>query len=138
MDDKRVPTPLNATLALGLLGQEEFGRVAFISEGRPTIRPLNHVLVEGLIIVHTGHHTAFAQAVLAEPGLHVAYQADAIDKHTRLGWSVLVAGTASDVTDSRRTERLGPRVHSWLQRPLDTAIAIRPHKVTGLRLTIEH
>lgn len=138
MNDKRVPTPLNATLALGLLGQEEFGRVAFVSEGLPTIRPINHVVVEGLIIVHTGHHTALAQAVLAEPGLHVAYQADAIDKHTRLGWSVIVAGTAADVTDSRRTERLGPRVRSWLQRPLDTVIAISPQKVTGLRLTIEH
>ena len=138
MEDKRVPTPLDATLAMGLLGQAEFGRVAFVSEGEPTIRPINHVVVEGLIVVHTGHHTAFAQAVVAEPGLHVAYQADAIDKHTRLGWSVLVTGTAADVTDSRRTERLGPRVHSWLQRPLDTVIAITPQRITGLRLTVEH
>jgi nitroimidazol reductase NimA-like FMN-containing flavoprotein (pyridoxamine 5'-phosphate oxidase superfamily) len=138
VDTKRIPTSLSPTLALGLLGHEEFGRVAFVSEGLPTIRPLNHVVVEGLIIIHTGHHTAFAQAVLADPGVHVAYQADAIDKHTRLGWSVLVAGTAADVTDSRRTESLGPRVHSWLQRPLDTVIAITPQEVTGLRLTIEH
>jgi nitroimidazol reductase NimA-like FMN-containing flavoprotein (pyridoxamine 5'-phosphate oxidase superfamily) len=136
-DDKRVPAELTPKLALGLLGHEEFGRVAFVADGLPTIRPLNHVVYEGLILVHTRHTTAFAQAVLAHPGLPVAYQADEIDRHSRLGWSVLVSGTAADVTDSRRTERLGPRVQSWLARSLDTVIAITPQEVTGLRLTLE-
>lgn len=136
VDNKRVPTELSPKLALGLLGHEEFGRVAFVSDGLPTIRPINHVVYEGTILVHTRHTTAFAQAVFEHPGLAVAYQADEIDRHSRLGWSVLVVGTASDVTDSRRGERLGPRVQSWLDHPLDTVIAITPQEVTGLRLTI--
>lgn len=136
MENQRVPIELDPKLALGLLGHVEFGRVAFVVNGLPTIRPLNHVVVDGQIIVHTRHTTAFAQTVRGHAGLRVAYQADEIEKDSRLGWSVLVSGIAGDITDKRRDEKLGPQVRSWMARPLDTIIAIKPLEVTGLRLTI--
>jgi nitroimidazol reductase NimA-like FMN-containing flavoprotein (pyridoxamine 5'-phosphate oxidase superfamily) len=136
VENQRVPIELDPKLALGLLGQIEFGRVAFVSDGRPTIRPLNHVVVDGQVIVHTRHTTAFARAVRGHAGLRVAYHADEIERHSRLGWSVLVSGTATDITDDRRAERLGPQVRSWMSHPLDTVIAIEPLEITGLRLTV--
>lgn len=136
VDEKRVPIELDPKLALGLLGHAEYGRVAFVSNGLPTIRPLNHVVDDGRIIIHTRQSSAFAQAVANEPGLHVAYQADEIEPHSRLGWSVLVTGTATDASDDLRAEQLGRRVQSWIDRPLDMIIAIDPQEVSGLRLTI--
>lgn len=136
MENKRVPIQLEPKLAFGLLGHAEYGRVAFVSEGLPTIRPLNHVVVDGRIIVHTRHTTTFAHEVFAHPNLPVAYQSDEIEPHSRLGWSTLVTGTAAEITDDRRADRLGPQVRSWMARSLDTVIAIEPEEITGLRLTI--
>lgn len=136
MEEKRVPIDLDPKLALGLLGHAEFGRVAFLADGGPTIRPLNHVVVDGRIIIHTPHTSAFAKAVRDHARLQVSYQADEIEPHSRLGWSVLVAGTATDVSDDRRSEQLGRQVQSWIDGPLDMVIAIDPQEVTGLRLTI--
>ncbi|MDA1360998.1 pyridoxamine 5'-phosphate oxidase family protein [Glycomyces luteolus] len=136
MDSERKPVELDPKVAMGLLIHAEFGRVAFVADGLPTIRPLNHAVFEGRILVHTGHASVFAEAVRAQPGLEVAYQVDEIKPHSRLGWSVLVAGTAVDVTGERGAEQLGKRVQSWINRPLDTVIAIKPRTVTGLRLTI--
>ncbi|MEU5872158.1 pyridoxamine 5'-phosphate oxidase family protein [Glycomyces sp. NPDC047369] len=136
--DEREPVELEPKVAMGLLTRAEYGRVAFVADGLPVIRPLNHVVFEGRIIVHTRHSSAFAEAVRAQPGLAVAYQSDEIEAHSHIGWSVLVDGTASDITGEPGAEHLGRRVQSWIDRPLDAVIAIVPEKVTGLRLTIGH
>jgi nitroimidazol reductase NimA-like FMN-containing flavoprotein (pyridoxamine 5'-phosphate oxidase superfamily) len=136
--DERVPVELDAKVAMGLLTRAEFGRVAFVADGLPVIRPLNHVVFEGRIIVFTGRSSVFAGAVRARPGLAVAYECDEIEAHGRIGWSVLVSGAARDVTGEPGAERLGMRVQSWIDRPLDTVIAITPREVTGLRLTVGH
>ncbi|WP_335992096.1 pyridoxamine 5'-phosphate oxidase family protein [Glycomyces sp. MUSA5-2] len=138
MEDERKPVELEPKVALGLLTRAEFGRVAFVADGLPVIRPLNHVVFEGRVIVCTQSSSVFAAAVRAQPHLAVAYQADEIESHGRIGWSVLVDGTAADITGEPGAERLGMRVQSWIDRPLDTVIAISPEHVSGLRLTIGH
>ncbi|GAA1676208.1 pyridoxamine 5'-phosphate oxidase family protein [Glycomyces endophyticus] len=135
--EERVPIELDSKVAMGLLTHAEYGRVAFVSGGAPVIRPLNHVVFEGRIIVYTQHVSAFAEAVRAQPGLAVAYQADEIEAHSHIGWSVLVDGTATDITGEPGAELLGKRVQSWIDRPLDAVIAIQPAAVTGLRMTIK-
>lgn len=136
VETKRIPIRLEPKLAFGLLERAEYGRVAFVAEGRPLIRPLNHIVTEGRILVRTRHDTAFARAVREHPDLPVAYQADEIEPHSRLGWSTLVTGTAAAIADESRAEWLGPRVRSWMAHPLDTVIAITPDEITGLRLTV--
>ncbi|MGC0336729.1 pyridoxamine 5'-phosphate oxidase family protein [Streptomyces sp. SLBN-8D4] len=44
--------------ALGLLGTVQLGRVAFTDQALPAIRPVNHLVAEGDIIVrtHGGSH----------------------------------------------------------------------------------
>ncbi|WP_158299764.1 pyridoxamine 5'-phosphate oxidase family protein [Glycomyces paridis] len=136
MDDERKPVDLDPKVAMGYLIHAEYGRVAFIVDDLPVIRPLNHVVVDGDIYVYTHRASAFARAVRARPGLPVNYQSDEIGSHSHIGWSVLVKGTATDVSDHPRAVQLGRQVQSWIDRPHDTVIAIRPSEVTGLRLTI--
>ena len=122
--------------ALDLLGRAQFGRVVFTLGGLPTVRPINHVMVDGEVIVHTRSETAFAQAVQRTGGLIVAYQADQIDLSGRLGWSVVVSGLAYTVDDPSRAEHLARQVNSWIDQPMDTVIAIKPQVVSGFRLTV--
>lgn len=136
VENERVPVELDPKEAIGLLGHAEFGRVAFVADGVTTIRPLNHVLLDGRIIVYTRHTSKLARAVREQVDLQVAYQADEIDPHTRLGWSVLVTGIAVDVSNDLHAYQLGLQVQSWMKLPLDMVIAIEPREVTGLRLTI--
>ncbi|WP_205328575.1 pyridoxamine 5'-phosphate oxidase family protein [Glycomyces sp. YM15] len=137
MENERVPVEIEPSLALGLLGRAGFGRVAFVANGAPTIRPLNHVVLDGRIILYTRHTSALAQAIRAQADLQVAYQADEIDQDTRLGWSVLATGTARDISKEIHADQLGLQVQSWMKYPLDMVIAIEPQQVSGLRLTIE-
>ncbi len=126
---------LDRAQALGLLARASFGRVVFTIGGLPTVRPLNHVVVDEEVIVHTRGETAFAKSVLKAGGLVVAYQADEIDPHGRLGWSVVVSGTAYVVDDPSRAKRLARQVRTWIDHPVDTVIAIKPQVVSGFRLT---
>ena len=137
MENQRVPVELDPKHALELLGGAEFGRVAFLADGVPTIRPLNHVVLDGRIIIYTRHTSALAQAVRDRVNPQVTYQADEIEPRTRLGWSVLVTGTAADISRELHAEQLGLQVQSWMKHPLDMVIAIEPQEVTGLRLTTE-
>jgi hypothetical protein len=137
VENERVPVEIDPSLVLGLLGQAGFGRVAFVAGGVPTIRPLNHVVLDGRIILYTRHTSALAQAIREQADLQVAYQADEIDQDTRLGWSVLATGTALDISNEIHADQLGLQVQSWMKYPLDMVIAIEPQEVTGLRLTIE-
>ncbi|MDN3243157.1 pyridoxamine 5'-phosphate oxidase family protein [Glycomyces tritici] len=138
MEHEREPVRLEPKVAMGYLIHAEYGRVAFVVDGLPVIRPLNHAVVDGEIVVYTHHASAFAEAVKAQPGLPVSYQSDEIKAHSHFGWSVLVTGTATDVSDHPRAAQLGRQVQSWIDRPHDMVIAIHPREVTGLRLSITH
>jgi nitroimidazol reductase NimA-like FMN-containing flavoprotein (pyridoxamine 5'-phosphate oxidase superfamily) len=135
VENERVPVELDPEPALALLGRAEFGRVAFVADGVPTIRPLNHVVLDGRILLYTRHTSALAKAVRRQADLQVAYQADEIEPRSRLGWSVLVTGTAVDVSRDAHADQLGLQVQSWMKYPLDMVIAIEPQEVTGLALT---
>lgn len=56
---------------------------------------MNHVLLDGRIIINTRRTSAPGRAVRRQADLQVSYQADQIDPRTRSGWSVLVTGTAA-------------------------------------------
>ncbi|GAA3148546.1 hypothetical protein GCM10017687_77250 [Streptomyces echinatus] len=66
----------------------------------------------------------------------VAYEADAIDPETHLGWSVVVTGYARLVTDPAELARLRGLLVPWMRQPeMDQAVRIRPELVTGVLLT---
>lgn len=134
--------PLDRDEAMELLGSVAFGRLVFTLSALPAVRPVNHVLDDGDIVIRTrrlaGVSTALAEATDGRLGgsgsIVVAYEADVIDPDTRLGWSVVVTGFAETVTDLARLARIERHLHPWLDSVMDTAIAITPEVVSGIRL----
>ncbi|WP_175647743.1 pyridoxamine 5'-phosphate oxidase family protein [Streptomyces cyaneochromogenes] len=127
---------LDSAEALRLLGSVSFGRIVFTQHALPTVRPVNHVLDEGDIVIRTHEGAALTSRArqAGAPGVVVAYEADAIDPGTHIGWSVVVTGYAHLVTDARDLARYQDMLQPWVGRAMDYAVRIRPDLVTGIRL----
>ncbi|KOV53590.1 pyridoxamine 5'-phosphate oxidase [Streptomyces sp. AS58] len=124
--------------ALRLLGSVSLGRIVFTRQALPTVRPVNHVLDDGDIVIRTHEGAALTSHAQEtdSTGVVVAYEADAIDPDTHLGWSVVVTGYAQLVTDPVELERICGLLKPWVpMEPMDQAVRIRPELVTGVLLT---
>lgn len=138
-DGPRGVVDLSRAEALRLLAGMPFGRVVFTREALPAIRPVNHLVDDGeIIIVRTRLTSRLTSAVRADSHVVVAYEADNIDTVTQLGWSVVVTGIARTVTDPERIARYEARLRPWVDGAMDTVIAIEPTLVTGVRLVAGH
>ncbi|MER6331966.1 pyridoxamine 5'-phosphate oxidase family protein [Streptomyces sp. NPDC001034] len=130
---------LNRDEAMRLLGSVSFGRIVFTQRALPTVRPVNHVMVGGDIVIRT--HAGAALTSRAQEadgsGVVVAYEADVIDPDTHLGWSVVATGYAHLVTDPEELARYQELLTSWVQQTMDYAVRIRPDLITGIRLTAD-
>ncbi|MET8565137.1 pyridoxamine 5'-phosphate oxidase family protein [Streptomyces flaveolus] len=130
---------LDSDEALRLLGSVSFGRIVFTRHALPIVRPVNHVLDNGEIVIRTHEGAALtARAGQADgQGVVVAYEADAIDPDTHLGWSVVATGYAHLVTDSQELARYQALLNPWVHRTMDYAVRIRPDLISGVRLTAD-
>ncbi|OIV35759.1 pyridoxamine 5'-phosphate oxidase [Mangrovactinospora gilvigrisea] len=122
--------------ALRLLGSVPFGRVVFTLHALPAIRPVNHLLEDGAILIRTHAGAELAEAARRDEGRGtvVAYEADSLDAESMTGWSVVVTGYLRPVTDPVEEARLRERLHPWVDRDMDRAVRIDPDLVTGYRL----
>ncbi|WP_190158529.1 pyridoxamine 5'-phosphate oxidase family protein [Streptomyces litmocidini] len=130
---------LDRAEALRLLGSVSLGRIVFTQAALPAIRPVNHLMDGEDIIVqlHDGATLASIVTPTQATGVVVAYEADAIDPETHIGWSVVVTGYAHRVTDEGQLARFAARLRPWVRHPaVNSALRIRPDLVTGLRLTV--
>lgn len=137
----RVLEDLGRQEAMDLLASVTYGRLVFTLAALPAIRPVNHVVDDGEIVIRTRRLAGISTALAAsaaevdqQPDLVVAYEADVLDPDVRLGWSVVVTGIAVPVVDPARLARIDARLHPWVDSVMDSAIAIRPEIVTGMRL----
>lgn len=129
---------LDPAEALRLLGSVSLGRIVFTRHALPTVRPVNHVLDGGDIVIRTYEGAALtSQGPGADStGVVVAYEADAIDPDTHLGWSVVVTGYARLVTDTDELDRIQGMLEPWASQPgTDHAVRIHPDLVAGVLLT---
>jgi len=137
---RRQLVELPAAEAMALLGSVQYGRVVFTARALPAVRPVNHLVDRGDIVIRTNLGTAVSAAVDGTgtgTGTVVAYQADHVDPVRRLGWSVVVTGYARVVTDPAEVERFETALVPWIDGPMDTVIRIHPEIVTGFRLTTQ-
>ncbi|WP_020139508.1 pyridoxamine 5'-phosphate oxidase family protein [Streptomyces sp. 351MFTsu5.1] len=128
---------IDSVEALRLLGSVSFGRIVFTQQALPTIRPVNHVLADGDIVIRTHAGAALTSRTrqARDLGVVVAYEADDIDPDTHLGWSVVVTGYARLITDPEELARYQALLRPWAEQTMDYAVRIRPDLVTGIRLT---
>ncbi|WP_324199068.1 pyridoxamine 5'-phosphate oxidase family protein [Nocardia amamiensis] len=126
---------LDRAEAMWLLESAPLGRVVFTRDALPAIRPVNHLVEDGgVIIVRTQLISRLSSAVRGNSPVVVAYEADDIDPVRRVGWSVVVTGLAHTITDPDRIARYEQLLHPWVDKVMDTVIAIEPTIVTGIRL----
>jgi nitroimidazol reductase NimA-like FMN-containing flavoprotein (pyridoxamine 5'-phosphate oxidase superfamily) len=133
----RTMVELDRDEALRLLAGVAYGRVVFTRDALPAIRPVNHFVDGGAVIVRTRVTSRLTDTVRTDPSVVVAYEADDIDAVSHVGWSVVVTGLARTVTDPARVARYTRLLRPWAEGMMDTVIAIEPTIVTGFRLVEE-
>lgn len=119
--------------SLRLLAGTAMGRVVFTLHALPAVRPVNHIVDDGDIVIRTHMGAAITTAVSGHDTV-VAYEADAIDLDDHLGWSVVVIGPARVVHDEQEITRYRRLLRPWVAGSMDHVIRIRPELVTGFRL----
>ena len=118
---------------LRLLAKVPVGRVVYTRQALPAVLPVNFCLdTEASVLLCTSPDSDLVRAI---DGVVVAFEADEFDAATRSGWSVVITGRATVVTDPAEHERLsqdGPT--SWM--PLKDAVFVRIDSeiVTGREL----
>ena len=117
---------------LALLGSVPFGRVVFTHRALPAIRPVNHIVDNGNIIIRSSLGSGITGAV--GDGTVVAYEADQIDAESRTGWSVVVTGMARLVKDPEDLARYEQLLEPWVDGRKDCVIRIPADLVTGYQL----
>ncbi|HEX9832563.1 MAG TPA: pyridoxamine 5'-phosphate oxidase family protein [Mycobacterium sp.] len=127
---------LDRAEAMRLLASVDHGRVVFTRDALPAIRAVNHLVDDGRVIVRTRLTATLSTAVRSATGsaVVVAYEADALDPQRRLGWSVVVTGLATTLTNSDHIANYEQRLRPWVNKVMDTVIAIEPEIVTGIRI----
>jgi nitroimidazol reductase NimA-like FMN-containing flavoprotein (pyridoxamine 5'-phosphate oxidase superfamily) len=122
---------------LRLLAKVPVGRVVYTRHALPAVLPINFSLdADSSVLLRTSPDSDLVRAI---DGVVVAFEADEFDATTRSGWSVVVTGRATVVTDPAEHDRLsetGPT--SWM--PLREAVFVRieSEMVTGRELKGTH
>lgn len=128
--DHRGLRVLGLAECLSLLRHAPLGRVALVRNGEPIVIPVNHGVDRMNVVFRT---TWGSKLVAAQQESLVAFEVDHADEERRGGWSVLVTGRASIVSDAEevdRLERLG--VPAWTDVDEDTLwVRITPNEISG-------
>jgi transcriptional regulator with XRE-family HTH domain len=126
-------TELDPAECRTLLYDHGVGRVAVAGPAGPAILPVNYDVVDGAVVFRTAPGSAPSLAAGAE----AAFEVDQIDEALGRGWSVLVVGPATEVTDATTVHRLDARAHTgpWAGGERAVWVRVEPARVTGRRIT---
>lgn len=117
-----------------LLRSVSLGRIVFTQRAMPAIRPVNHVVDEGKIVIRSHAGAAIVSRAVADGGSVVCYEADDLDAVRHTGWSVIVTGIARLVGQPAAITRYQELLEPWIAGQMDQVIAIEPEFVSGIRL----
>ena len=119
---------------LRLLRTQQIGRLGVVVAGYPLIFPLNYGLDGDVVVIRT----VAGQKLAAAQGTNVTFEVDEFDPVHLSGWSVMIRGTAEEVTSRHgaqtreRTEPVGPT--PWPSGEHPHIVRIIPRAVTGRRI----
>lgn len=113
------------------LARATIARLGYIDDDGPAVVPVNiRVGPDRRIVFRTGADAPMARAMRRR----VAVEIDGFEPATRSGWSILVRGVASDVTDAHdaaATSALDVPVDCWAPGTRERVIVVTPSKITG-------
>jgi uncharacterized protein len=123
---------LTKSECFALLSGEHLGRVAVVDDQGPVVFPVNFVLDRHMVVFRTDEGTKLDAAAR---GSRVAFEIDGTDEAARTGWSVVVRGEATEVTDPAELARLRKlRLSPWAPGTKARYVRILPAKLTGRRI----
>lgn len=116
-----------------LLRTAEIGRLGVVIDGRPTIFPVCHVFLDGVVAFPTNVGSKLHGA-LDWP--YVAFEVDGLDASGSSGWSVMVAGRAEEIEEPEVRDRLASLRRSlWRTGQTSRWIRIVPSEISGRTIT---
>ena len=117
-----------------LLAGERLGRVAVADDLGPVVFPVNFVLDRHTVVFRT---EAGTKLHAAGRGARVCFEVDHGDAITRTGWSVIVRGEITEVTDRSELARLAALpLQVWAPGVRDRLVRILPAVLTGRRIAM--
>lgn len=124
---------LSADECRQLLAAQHFGRLAVVVGGQPVILPVSYIFDRDRIVFRTAAGLKLRHAPLRR----VAFEIDDVDEAAGTGWSVLVKGSAFDIT--RATDQLSEELRRLQLRPMASGekphwLEIVPTEITGRRV----
>jgi uncharacterized protein len=123
-------TALSEAECFALLATVPVGRIVYTARALPAVLPVNFVLDDGDVTIHTGSDATLAAAIR---NAVVAFQADEFDPVTLAGWSVTITGTARLVLDPAEVKRLRTILQPWVRVTHGHYVRIRPGRLSGSR-----
>jgi hypothetical protein len=116
--DDRLLIDLDEAECFRLAATEPVGRMVWVGHDGPSVVPVNFTLEDRAVHVRTAGYSALAREC---DDSKVAFEVDAYDPDSRLGWSVVMVGRAS----------------VWLVRPGSPAPEVWPVGAKAAQLTVE-
>ena len=111
-----------------MLASQSIGRIVLLHEGRVEIFPVNYSVHENQILFATNRGRKLSGIDSGE----VAFEVDWVDASSRTGWSVVVRGTAHNLTE------LDPATAATIKQPWtgskDFVVLVRPQSITGRKV----
>jgi nitroimidazol reductase NimA-like FMN-containing flavoprotein (pyridoxamine 5'-phosphate oxidase superfamily) len=124
---------LDRTECLALLTKEAFlGRLGVIVNGHPEIFPVNYIADSSAVVFCTAGGTKLDAIQSGSP---VTFEVDGHQPLHHAGWSVMVRGPASVVTDADDLARLqGGPLRPWVRGARANWVRIEIAEISGRRL----
>lgn len=121
---------------MALLATVSVGRIGVSISAVPAILPVNFALLNGQVVIRTVAGTKLDAAARRRV---VAFEADHFDSDGRWGWSVLIRGVASEITEPDAVaEAEALDLHPWVYGDdvADHFMRIESTLVSGRRFAV--
>lgn len=118
-----------------LLKTRDVGRFAIVVDGRPEIFPVNYAFDERAVVFRTSTGLKLERG----PYTPAAFEVDDVDRRSGVAWSVVVHGTAHEISDA--ADRLSEQLRKLVVKPAAPGarrrwMAIYADTITGRRFRI--
>jgi nitroimidazol reductase NimA-like FMN-containing flavoprotein (pyridoxamine 5'-phosphate oxidase superfamily) len=125
---------LTKSECFALLAAQHLGRVVLVDDRGPVAFPVNYVLDRHTVVFRSDEGTKLGVAVR---GACVAFEVDGAEEATRTGWSVLVRGEATEITDPDDLARLRQLpLYPWAPGAKTHYVRILPSSLSGRRIAV--
>jgi nitroimidazol reductase NimA-like FMN-containing flavoprotein (pyridoxamine 5'-phosphate oxidase superfamily) len=118
-----------------LLRTKDLGRLAIVVDGAPQIFPVNYAYDERVVVFRTSPGMKLERG----PYTKAAFEVDSVDRKSGLAWSVVVHGTAQDISGA--TDVLAQRLRRLVVGPQAPGtrtrwMAVYADSITGRRFRL--